>query len=323
MSTPPPSIDIIIPLYNGEAFIGAALKSVLNQTLLPAKIIVVDDGSTDNGAKLVKEFIAQSLVEILFIPKINNGVSSARNTGIKASTSDYIAFLDADDIWVPEKLSEQIAIFNTTCFNKVGLVYCKYNLINTDGSPNTTDYIVPLDKKIKGSVFKKLLEGNKILSSGSGVLIKRSVFDTVGVFDETLIHGEDWDMWLRIAEQYDVDYSDKVLVHIRRHDNNITHDPQNVFLGELAFINHWAKRLGSPNHIPRYWIDKISFTILRQSPKSHYIELVKNNLSPSLYKHFYRNYFNSVATYTIVFVLRTIIGAVFSSSTRKKILNRL
>ena len=98
------SIDVIIPAYNASKYIAETIESVLAQTLLPNKIIIVDDGSTDDTVEIVEKFYFD-LIEVISIP--NGGVSQARNVGIHASNADYIAFLDADDLWEPEKLSAQ------------------------------------------------------------------------------------------------------------------------------------------------------------------------------------------------------------------------
>jgi len=97
-------IDVAIPVYNGENFILQALESVACQTLLPNKIIIIDDGSTDNTNKLISDYAKNSKLNIKIIKKENGGLSSARNTGIKESDAEFIAFLDADDLWLPDKL---------------------------------------------------------------------------------------------------------------------------------------------------------------------------------------------------------------------------
>ncbi|MCF7834034.1 MAG: glycosyltransferase [Candidatus Pacebacteria bacterium] len=232
-------IDAIIPAYNGARFILQALDSVVNQTLPPNKIIVVDDGSTDNTNKIVSNYAKNSKIEIKIVQKENGGLSSARNAGIKESNAYFIGFLDADDVWTPEKLSEQIKIFEDTEFGNLGLVYCDYFIIDKNGNVNKKEKKIPLNQGIRGSAFPFLLVGNKVLSSGSGVLIKKEVFNTVGYFDESLKYAEDWDMWLRISQKYEIDYSVKRLVKIRRHDENMTKSKLNKIKGEAKFYKKW------------------------------------------------------------------------------------
>jgi len=279
-------IDVVIPVYNGEKFIMQALESVVNQTLSPRRIIVIDDGSTDNTNQIVTEYIKTSKIEIKIIKKENGGLSSARNRGVKESTSPFIAFLDADDTWEPNKLEEQLNIFITTEYKNLGLVYCNYDLIDTEGEKDLQSYKVPLNEKLQGNVFKELLKSNKILSSGSGVLIKREVFEKTGVFDENLKFGEDWDMWLRIAKMYEVSYSEKVLTHIRRHNRSMTSSKRKVFMGELAFYKKWIPIIKSSGYqIPIRWRIKVLYRLLTQLPS---IYLLKESL-PILFVNFYKS----------------------------------
>lgn len=280
------TIDVIIPVYNGSKFIVDAISSVLNQTLSPTKIIVVDDGSTDNTKEILSRYAENSKEQIKIITKQNGGLSSARNAGIQASTADFVAFLDADDTWEVSKLEEQLQVFIKIGYKNLGLVYCDYDLIDTNGNKDTRSYKVPLNKNLQGAVFKKLLKSNKILSSGSGVLIKRDVFSKVGVFDENLKFGEDWDMWLRISQIYEVEYSDKVLVHIRRHIDSMTSSKRNVFMGELAFYKKWIPIIkGNGYQIPLRWRIKILYRLTQQLPNT---DLIKEAL-PILFVEFYKS----------------------------------
>ena len=115
-----PTISVIIPTYNRAHLIGKAVKSVLSQTYQDFEIIVVDDGSTDNTEEIVKSFTDYKIYYICH--KHNRGASAARNTGIKASRGEYIAFLDSHDEWLPEKLDKQIKTFNSES-SEVGVVY--------------------------------------------------------------------------------------------------------------------------------------------------------------------------------------------------------
>lgn len=282
-----PSIDVVIPVYNGERFIRAALDSVIAQTYSPTCVIVVDDGSTDSTYSIVSIYAQTSNVPITVVQKSNGGLSSARNAGIKASTSEYIAFLDADDAWLPTKLQEQVRIYQTSPYKNLGLVYCNYDVINTAGVVQYTNYKAPIDlKRMRGSVFKRLLERNMIAGSGSGVLIRRTVFDTVGLFDETLGFGEDWDMWLRIAGVYKVDVAPLILVHIRKHSENMTVDSAKIFKKELGFYDKWIGILGKGT--PLFWADKVVFRIISQLPKHNLLSVFKESISKEHYKKLFR-----------------------------------
>lgn len=231
------SIDVVIPVYNGERFIVQALSSVVAQTCRPNRIIVVDDGSTDATGNLVINF--KSDIAIDYIQKANGGLSSARNAGIGRTKSNYVAFLDADDEWYPEKLDEQLKLFNGSNMKKLGVVYCEYDVIDNSGALSDDYFVFKSDPAIRGYIFNSLLSANKISGSGSGVLVKRECFEKVGLFDEKLVACEDWDMWLRLAECYDFDYVPKKLVKIRRHAGNLQNNKLLMFISQLGFYNKW------------------------------------------------------------------------------------
>lgn len=300
-------IDVIIPVYNGEDFILDAINSVVNQSYKPNKIIIINDGSKDNTLLLINKYAETSKIDIKIITKENNGLSSARNTGIKESNAYFIAFLDADDLWEENKLEEQLKIFESSDeFSNLGLIYCRYSLIDINGNKYNKKYIVPLDKKMRGYVFNEVLKANKILSSGSGVLIKRTVFDTVGNFDETLKFGEDWDMWIRISEKFEIDYVDKILVNIRRHKSNMSHDLFNVFLGEIGFYNKWIPKLKGRSPVPMEWSDRIMFRILKLFPKTGLIKELKLRMSKDSYDELFTKKFLSIYLYFFIFLIRGI-----------------
>ena len=254
------TVDVIIPVYNGERYIISALDSVVNQTHPPEKIIVVDDGSTDNTSNLVKSFEAS--IPIFYVKKANGGASSARNAGILLCSSKFIAFIDADDEWYPEKLENQLKVFSKGEFTNLGVIYCGYEIIDENGYPTDEHYVLKGDTTIRGQVFEKLLYGNMITGSGSSVFVKRECFERVGGFDESLINCEDWDMWLRIAESYCFDYSPLNLVKIRRHDQNIQNLRSLMFSSQILFFNKWCARLKTDHECFDDWGLSIAYQLL-------------------------------------------------------------
>ena len=271
-------IDVIIPAYNAEKFIIRTLQSVINQTYAPTNIFVVDDGSTDQTTSLVDNFKQTSSIPIQIISKKNKGISSARNVGIRASTSLFVAFLDADDIWLPTKLEKQVEIFIKSDLKKLGLIYCAYDLINENGLPDKNGYVFHIEQNIRGKIFSKLLHSNKIASSGSGILIKKECFDAVGLFDENLKAFEDWDMWLRIAEKYEIDYSQETLVQIRRHPQNMQKDFQKMHSNELYFYSKWMPKVWYRPQIFFLW----EFRIIRNRIKIKKNKSENNSLKPTI-----------------------------------------
>lgn len=234
-------VDVVIPAYNASAYIKQTLESVALQDLALAKIIVVNDGSTDNTLEVVTQFIAKHpSLQVQIINQANAGLSAARNAGIRASTAPFIALLDADDIWLADKLNIQLAVFNQSNDELLGLVYCGYSLINQNSSPLPPSIGI-IKPKLRGEISKKLLTGNFISGSGSAVLIKSEVFQKVGLFDENLRAGEDWDMWLRIAKKFHVDFCPEDLVLIRVHENNMQKDSLRMLTAELMILNKFYK----------------------------------------------------------------------------------
>lgn len=229
-------VDVVIPAYNAAHYIEETLLSVAMQGQALAKVIVVNDGSSDSTLEIVSRFAASHpTIAIQIINQENAGLSAARNAGIKAATAPYIAFLDADDLWLQEKLNMQLAVFNQSKDEKLGLVYCAYGVISETSARLPT--VVLIRPKLRGNVARKLLLGNFISGSGSAVVIKKSVFTLVGLFDEKLRAGEDWDMWLRISKHFHVDYCPEELVLIRLHDANMQKDTLRMLSADLMILN--------------------------------------------------------------------------------------
>lgn len=190
------TVVAIIPLYNGESFVKTALTSVLNQSRPLDEIIVVDDGSTDNGAEIVMHFSRSHPITLL--KKTNGGQSSARNHGVAHSKSELIAFLDQDDIWYPNHIEELLKPFRVESRGvPLGWVYS--NLDEIDGAGNFVNRgvlsILPISHP-KMHLVNCLREDMFILPSAS--LVLRSAFQAVGGFDERLSGYEDDDLFLRL-----------------------------------------------------------------------------------------------------------------------------
>jgi glycosyltransferase involved in cell wall biosynthesis len=232
-------VDVVIPAYNAARYIEETLSSASIQGDILSKIIVVNDGSTDHTQELVSQFAAKHPhISIQIIQQDNSGLSAARNAGIQASTAPYIAFLDADDLWLPDKLSKQLSVFNQAQNDKLGLVYCAYGTISADSARLPS--VVVISPSLRGDASRKLLQGNFISGSGSAVLIKRTVFDAIGLFDEKLRAGEDWDMWLRISKKFLIDYCPEELVLIRLHQANMQKDTLRMLSADLMILNKFV-----------------------------------------------------------------------------------
>ena len=194
-------ISVVIPTYNRCELLKRAICSVINQTIQIREIIVVDNGSTDNTYEMVSSLFPKTT----YIYEKIKGVSIARNLGIKNCHSSWIAFLDSDDAWEPQKLEKQLFFANN--FNK------KYRLIHTNEiwyKNNKFQNQLKKHEKSGGDIFQKSLEICCI--SPSSAFIKKEVFDDYGFFDESLEVCEDYDMWIRITSKEEVGFLDMPLV---------------------------------------------------------------------------------------------------------------
>jgi len=203
------SVSVVIPTYNYGGFIAQAIESVLSQTLKPAEIIVVDDGSTDETESAVGSFGDK----IHYIRQENAGVCAARNSGVAESTGRYIAFLDADDQWMPTKLEKQLKKFESD--PEIGLVHC--GMRHFDGETGQT--LDLLTEGQEGWVADELLlwERPAVNVSGSAVMVTREAFDTVPGFDARQKVGEDWDFCYWVARKFKVGFIAEPLVNYRIH----------------------------------------------------------------------------------------------------------
>lgn len=273
------SVDVVIPVYNGAPFIEKALRSVLEQDLPPARIIVVDDGSTDATASIVKGVRGE--VPISYLYQENGGLSSARNAGIRVCRSRYVAFLDADDEWYPDKLSRQVALFEAGRFPELGAVYCRYDIIDESSTVRHDCHVVEPDPENRGDIFERILAANKVTGSGSGILVLREALEQVGFFDEKLSACEDWDMWLRLAERYQFDFVPEKLVKIRRHGENMQKDDSRMFVNSLIFYNKWSAAAFRAGHHAA-WSNAIVCRIAQELPRCASLRLTLGVLEPEV-----------------------------------------
>ena len=251
-------VDVVIPAFNAARYIDQTLDSIALQGSLVHSIIVVNDGSTDQTALKVEAFTKQHPhLTVKLINQANAGLANARNTGIENVTAPYIALLDADDIWLRGKLERQLEVFNNSSDTSLGVVYTGYELIDENSLLISNDKGI-IKPQARGDVRSKLLTGNFISGSGSSVLIQSKVFKEVGLFDEGLRASEDWDMWLRIAQQFHFDFEDTPLVQIRVHQSNMQKDFSRMLASELAMLNKFAQH-GKHNYFLLLKIQTILF----------------------------------------------------------------
>lgn len=208
-----PVVSVIIPVFNGEKYIEEALDSVFTQTFRDFEVIVVNDGSTDS----TEERLIQYRSRIVYVSQPNRGLAWARKAGLEVARSSLIAFLDADDVWLPEKLERQVG---------VARAYDQYGIITTDVERFDEHGVTHRSLKewyrpASGFVMEKLLFENWIPPSAA--VVRRECFDRVTTFDvPPPCNGEDWLMWMQIAPRYPVYFIDEVLTRHREHPGSMT-----------------------------------------------------------------------------------------------------
>ena len=225
-----PLVSVIIPTFNRAHIISRSIESVLRQTLSDYEIIVVDDGSTDNTRTLLRDRFGDT---VSYIGKPNNeGLSAARNTGIERARGTYIAILDDDDCWLPEKLARQVKLMESD--PAPGLVYCGSLKVNGRG-----EVLEEMKPTKRGDIFEDLLHRNYLLGPASVALFSRDVLRKSGLFDPALSPCADWDLWIRMARCAMVDFVDQPLVHYVLHEGNMHGNISGMEKDTFALLNKY------------------------------------------------------------------------------------
>ncbi len=229
-----PLVSVIIPTYNRRNLIEGTIESVLSQTYNNFELIIVDDGSTD-GTKSVVEKIDDRRITYRAHKK-NRGANAARNTGLKSANGEYIAFIDSDVVWLPEKIEKQVKTIQNTN-NSVGAIYC-------DSYGQFENYLkeVPLPE-ISGNIYKDLL-GSKIFIPTSQLLFKSECFDKCGNWDIELPCFNEYDLCLRIAQEYNFSYLSRPLViNINHDETSISRDIEKRIAGTDIILEKWGNEM--------------------------------------------------------------------------------
>ena len=215
-----PLVSVILPVYNGSASIGDTIESALRQTYRNLEILVIDDGSTDNTMDVIKERAGND-PRVRILRQVNSGVARARNRGLAAAQGEFIAPLDADDLWDPAKIERQVRRMHEAG-GEVGMVYCWWAWIDGEGTV--------LDRsprwRVEDEALSMLLQVN-YTGNASVPLYRRRALEQVGGYDESLAEQrgrgcEDWDVALKVAEQYSVAVVPEVLVGYRRSPDSMS-----------------------------------------------------------------------------------------------------
>lgn len=210
-----PVVSVLIPVYKGEAFITRAIESILSQTYPAVELLIVNDGSPDNSARLIAPYLADHRVR--YFEQENMGTACARNTALARACGAFIGLCDQDDEWQPHKAYVQVAYLEK--HPEVALVHSDVDYIDEDGQPlqHAQNYPAP----VSGYCFPQMYMSNPIQPVSA--MFRREVLDEVGRFDPSIKYADDYDLWLRIASRYPIGYVDCPLARYRWHAENTSY----------------------------------------------------------------------------------------------------
>jgi len=285
---------VIIPAYNADKFIKDALESVFAQNYEPLEIIVVDDGSTDSTAEIVKGF-QNSGRTLLYLYQENAGPSRARNVGIRASRGEFITFLDADDLWTPMKLQRQVDFIESN--NEANLVFGDMQVFDYEGciidSAFTKHGHPPCDEQGKVvDAFHHLLQRNFV--STATVLLRKDTLNETGYFDEKLWYAEDYDLWLRFSLKFDLFCMPEIFRLKRMHDRNLSWNKEEFILSSLYTYRNLKEKINSTSDEKYRDVNNQIIKAMRELSYHYYMNRDYLRAAGSMLKYFIYRFKSSV-----------------------------
>lgn len=296
-------ISIITPTYNSSRFIKRTIESVLYQTHTDWEYLIVDDNSTDNTTEIINEFIKQdSRIKLFKTQENSGGPATPKNVGIEKAKGEYIAFLDHDDEWLPEKLEKQLQIFEKSNDEKLGLVSCFINIRNNDKGT----IIAKHHNLYRDNALKILLQFN-FLATSSCIMTKSEVLRNVGLFDTNFRVSDDWDMWIRILKfGYKIDYAPQYLINYFMYEANLSNNKESEIkdfrllfnknnteptkMGESCFLSFYYYNTKQYKLSRKYYLQNIfskNLTLLIKTKSLAYLILT---FFPKLENYFKKTY---------------------------------
>jgi len=224
-------VSVIVPCYNHEKYVQATIESIVNQTYKNIELIVIDDGSKDASPQIIEALSKQ--YNFKFIHRPNKGLSATLNEGIELSQGEYIAVCASDDIYIANKIEKQVDFME----NNLDYGMCFGKIISIDNFGTETKNNQKYSRS--GWIFKDILY-QKFTIPAVTSMFRKDIFKDIGVFDENLFV-EDWDIYLRIANKYQIGYMDEYLAYYRMHDTNITHQKIKIFDSQQKILNKWKE----------------------------------------------------------------------------------
>lgn len=230
-----PPVSIIIPTYNRSHILGRAIDSVLKQTFTDYELLIIDDASTDGTEDLVKKYNDNRIQ--YYKHDRNKGAPAARNTGLRFARGEFIAFLDSDNEWLPDRLRKQVEMF-LQVGDAVGVIYANNKVID---EVNHKEYVWAFG--LKGNLYREFLQ--RPFMDFITPLIRKSCFDKIGPMDEKVPSYQEWDTFLRISKYYDFDYVPEILaVYYFHKGNTYSQDAMRIVNGySYVFKKHKQEML--------------------------------------------------------------------------------
>lgn len=293
-------VSVIITTYGRDiTVLEKALNSVIKQTHEDIEILIIDDNGLNTALQQKNASFVDSLnnKKVKYIPlKYNSGAQVARNTGILNVSGEYVAFLDDDDEWYDNKIERQLKVFNEERNNKLGLVYCWYDRFKEVDDNTYHKMTIELPEYSRKDVLKEMTRRNYV-GSTSFPLIKTIVFNTVGYFDEELQASQDYDIWIRIAQSFDIKCLKKPLGAYYIHKNErITNDSKKKANAEIAFLNKHLSlikldRLSMSNRHKSIGIYLMRLGMGRKARQYFRVSIKNKPIQLRVYKYYIESYF--------------------------------
>lgn len=276
-----PKVSVIIPVYNSSKYLSETIESVLAQTFQDFEIVTVDDGSRGNSKEILQGYIEKYPNKIHYIYQENRGIAGARNTGIRNAKGEFIALLDADDKWHPERLEAGVKVIESS--PEIGLVYTNVTKINEKG-----DFLgTPTNEQcLSGYIFEDLFL-RKANFYTLTVLFRKECCDKVGLFDENPVcmGVDDRDLWLRISRKYRIEYVDKVLAYYRVHGTQYSKNLDKMVAARIYVVDKLVPDDGKNTRLRKLALavifkeagDQSLFKRDLKEARRFYFKAIKNN----------------------------------------------
>jgi len=227
-----PLVSVITPTYNRAEYLSDAVQSVLNQTHSHLEYFIIDDGSTDDTAQILQPYLRDNRVRYYTQP--HRGQSAARNTGLHLSRGEYVCFLDSDDIWEPDKLESELALFSR--HPDVDIIYGDIRVID----PKGRDLGLRNMKRHSGIITEYLLDDNCVPFDSN--MVRRRCFEEMGGLDATLPQSDDYELWLRFSTRYRFLYHARAVTRVRVMHNQLSGNKDARFCAVHTILTQFFER---------------------------------------------------------------------------------